>query len=289
MTTPLTDARPEIPDNLGQGTKATLSACADFDVEACCRYTRSRQTREGGFCFYAYPQWGVEEPNAPDTHAAVGIFRPLGLQTPDRERCAAWLIAQQDASGGFQTAVIAYAVLKALGLLGVQPRRCPRRYLRETAERLHIADRSPRNRDGWLVSALHCIELWKCFDIAVTAPMRKGVASALNRLQGGEGGFGVQPAGNLPETAAALKLSMEVGLPVGDEVLAYAQRCERAPLGFNSRHMRSAAAWKLSSSDCKCCVISGSSHNAPRRFATSLGPAKLPWEVSGERPERSPD
>ena len=45
-----------------------------IDAEACYRYTLSRQTEEGGFCFYAYPEWRVAEPNALDTQAAVAIL-----------------------------------------------------------------------------------------------------------------------------------------------------------------------------------------------------------------------
>jgi hypothetical protein len=53
------------------------------DVKACHSCVAGRQTREGGFCYYAHSEWGVEEPNAPDTHAAIAIFRILGLAVPD--------------------------------------------------------------------------------------------------------------------------------------------------------------------------------------------------------------
>ena len=232
MTMPPVGAHSGIPAPVPGGGEAAHSAWADFDVEACYRYVCSRQTSEGGFCFYAYPQWGVEDPNAPDTCAAVQIFGLLGAPTPAADKCIAWLAAQQDAAGGFQTAVIGHAALKALRLLRAEPRRSPQQFLCKIAEGLHIAAPNLQNRDGWLVSALRCIELWRCHDMAVTAPMRAGIASALKRLRRVDGGFGA-PASNLLETATALTLATAVGLSVDADVLAYARRCEGGPLGFN--------------------------------------------------------
>lgn len=125
-----------------------------IDIEACYRYTLGCQTGEGGFCFYAYPQWGIEEPNTPDTLAAVAILGVLCRPVPNVKQCTTWLRAQQDSFGGYSTLVIGYATLKALQLLGAEPLRDPHRFLHETAGVLRLADPSGRDLNGWVSSAL---------------------------------------------------------------------------------------------------------------------------------------
>jgi hypothetical protein len=215
--------------------QVTLSAGSRFDaidVEACYRYTLGCQTSRGGFCFYAYPQWGVEDPNTLDTYAAVAMLRLLRRPVPEVEHCTTWLKAQQDALGGYSTLVIGYAALKALQLLGAEPLRDPRRFLHETAGMLRLTDPSGRGLTGWISSALRCIELWRDYGIAVSEQIRFGGAAALGRLHGADGGYGA-PGSSLPETAAAVALATALGLPVGPEALAYARQCEGEPYGFN--------------------------------------------------------
>jgi len=203
-----------------------------IDVESCYRYTLGCQAIQGGFAFYACPEWGVEQPNAPDTYAALEILRLLGRGVPEREHCKAWLKAQQDIFGGYPTLVIGYAALKALRLLKSEPLRDPRPFLRRTAEILRLADPPGEKRAGWLAGALRCAELWQAYQMDVTEPMRDGIGTALGRLRGEDGGYGA-PGQNLPETAAALDLASALGMPIDYEVLAYARRCEQGPSGFN--------------------------------------------------------
>jgi hypothetical protein len=42
-------------------------------------------TPHGGYCFYRTPEWGVEEPNAPDTLAALASLRIVGVDPPELE------------------------------------------------------------------------------------------------------------------------------------------------------------------------------------------------------------
>lgn len=42
-----------------------------LDKDGIFRYVLSRQTPKGGYSYYRTPAWGVEEPNAPDTLAAL--------------------------------------------------------------------------------------------------------------------------------------------------------------------------------------------------------------------------
>jgi hypothetical protein len=203
-----------------------------IDVEACRRYVLGCQTSQGGFCFYAYPEWGVEEPNAPDTYAALAILGLLNSPVPRAEQCQAWLEAEQDPSGGYPTLVIGYAALKALRVLGAEPQRDPRPFLQEMANRLGLADASAPKRSGWLIAARRCIELWQAHGIIMAAPLREGIGAALDSLRGVDGGYGA-PGSNLSETAAALTLATAADLPVGQDILAYARRCEGTPYGFN--------------------------------------------------------
>jgi hypothetical protein len=203
-----------------------------IDWEACYRYALRCQTSQGGFCFYAYPEWGIEEPNAPDTCAAVAIFGLLELPVPRAERCQAWLRALQDHSGGYPTLVIGYAALRGLQLLGAEPQRDPRRFLREMAEMLRLVNPSAERRAGWVAGARRCVELCSVHGIVITDRMRDAIGAALERLRQPDGGYGL-PGANLPETATALALATAAGLPAPRDVLAYAQRCEGAPYGFN--------------------------------------------------------
>jgi hypothetical protein len=203
-----------------------------IDVEACYRYTRSRQTRQGGFCFYMYRAWGVEEPNTPDTYAAVAILRLLDRAVPEVERCQAWLQAQQDATGGYPTLVIGSAALKALQLLGAQPLRDPRRFLQDQARILHLTDPAHLQFPGQLCSALRCLRLWQDYGLPATEPIRQALAVGLGRLRGDNGGYGA-PGANLLDTAVVVALATTLDLPVDRAGLAYARQCERPPYGFH--------------------------------------------------------
>jgi hypothetical protein len=216
-----------------KGTSVDRDARWDgIDVEACSSYTRSRQTRQGGFCFCMDRAWGVEEPNTPDTYAAVAIFRLLDRAVPEVERCWAWLQAQQDAAGGYPTLVIGFAALKALQLLGARPLRDPRRFLQDQARLLHLTDPAHLHFPGQLCSALRCLRLWQDYSLTVTEQMRAAIAVGLGQLRGDNGGYGA-PGANLLDTTAAVALAAILALPVDRAVLAYARQCERPPYGFH--------------------------------------------------------
>jgi len=232
---PIATRSPTVPSrDSSQARRTAVEFCAaTIDLAACRRYTLACQTSQGGFCFYAYPEWGVEEPNAPDTWAAVAILDLLNSPMPRAAQCRAWLAAEQDTSGGYPTLVIGHAVLRALRLLGAEPRRDPRPFLVEMARRLGLADPSRMAFSEWLVAARDCIELWQSYAIAISERERVGIGAALARLRHADGGFGA-PASNLPETAAAVTLTAAAGLPVDPKALAYVRRCEGGPYGFNT-------------------------------------------------------
>ena len=206
-------------------------AAGEIDAEACYRYTVEHQTSQGGFCFYAYRPWGVEEPNAPDTCAATAILGLMERPLPNRERCIAWLRGQQEEDGGYSTFVIGHAALKALRQLGSGPVRNPRPFLTRVAADLGLANVAAEPT-RWVSGALRCIELWSDWSLMPGEPMRARIATMLGRLRVGDGGFGASGS-SLTETAAAVALDDALGLEVGRDVLAYVGRCERPPFGFN--------------------------------------------------------
>ena len=203
-----------------------------IDVEACYRYTVAHQTSEGGFCFYAYRPWGVEEPNAPDTRAAVAILALMEKPVPERERCLAWLRAQQEQDGGYSTLIIGHAVLKALRQLGSGPALNPRSFLDRTAASLGLTEPGAKPT-RWISGALKCVELRSDWGLAPGAQIRTSIATMLGRLRTGDGGYGASGS-SLPETAAAVALSDALGLGAGrEDVMAYVRQCERPPFGLN--------------------------------------------------------
>ena len=203
-----------------------------IDLEACYRYTLSRRTRSGGFSFYRHPEWGVEEPNAPDTCAAVEIVAALGQAMPDARGCIAWLQGQQGNSGDFETWTIGHAVLKALRHLGGEPERDPSAFLLECAERLRVSAAKAKDQPGWLLQAARCAELFKILELEIPTALGETLPGALASLQHADGGYGAAGSG-LPESALALALSLEIDVPVPGELLSFARRCEGPPHGFN--------------------------------------------------------
>jgi hypothetical protein len=202
-----------------------------IDVESCHSYVAGRQTRAGGFCYYAHPEWGVEEPNTPDTHAAIAIFRILGLAVPNVTKCLNWLGEQQHPDGSYATLVIGYSALKALRLLAAEPRKDPGQFIKMWRDILRHADDKTAMPSGWFADTLRWIELCQDHDILPPAGTRDEIAAALDRSRDEDSGFG-SPGANLPDTAVALELSARLGFTLGDEPLLFVRRCESRPFGL---------------------------------------------------------
>jgi hypothetical protein len=86
----------------------------------------SRQTPEGGYFYYRVPEWGVEEPNAPDTYAALVSLRLLAVPLPACDRTIQRLRSLRLTCGGYPTLTIDRSALCALEMTGSQPLRLPR-------------------------------------------------------------------------------------------------------------------------------------------------------------------
>lgn len=141
-------------------TPSVRSALPDFiDAGGCRRYIHSRQTPQGGFCFYRYPSWGVEEPNAPDTWAALASLALLDETPRHAQLITKWLREQQDGNGGFPTLIIAEAVLEALRLLDAMPVVEPQDYLSRQASRMASAYTDTMDPAAWLGSVHRYVRL----------------------------------------------------------------------------------------------------------------------------------
>ena len=202
-----------------------------IDFDGCCQYVLSRQCQQGGFCFYAYQAWGVEEPNAPDTHAAVAALGLLGRPLPRASECVAWLQEQQEADGSYSTLVIGYAAIKALHLLGDEPRDDPRPFLRRLIESERLDNPTGLEFAGWLSGSVKCIELLRDHGLPLPDGLREAIRTALSDRRQDDGGMG-EPAANLVDTAHAATLASLLELPLDRRALDYAYRCRNNPIAF---------------------------------------------------------
>ena len=134
------------------------SSTVCLDREAAGRYVLSRRTPLGGYSFYRTPEWGVEEPNAPDTLAALECLQMLDWPIPEPAATVAWLRGLQNDDGGYPTLTIGWAALRALALLGAAPDRSPAAWLDEHEEAL-ARPIGARDWQGTLREALHVAEL----------------------------------------------------------------------------------------------------------------------------------
>lgn len=142
-----------------------------LDREAAGRYVLSRLTPGGGSS-HRTPQWGVEEPDAPDTLAALESLRILGLGIPEPEATGRWLASQQSVDGDYPTLTIGWVVLRSLALLDITPLLSPAAWLGERAAALAPPGGGARERRGALRDALHLLELFELPRVVGTPPTR---------------------------------------------------------------------------------------------------------------------
>lgn len=207
-----------------------------FDREAMASYVLSRRTSEGGYCFYRTPAWGVEEPNAPDTLAALESLGLLGIEPPEPGATGDYLRSLQEADGGFPTLTIGWAVLRCLCTLSLQPRAEPHRWLASVWAALLA--RSPQGEDArrWpaaIKDALRLVEARRAAGTEIGMDGRGRLAELLDAAGDPEGGW-ARHAADLETTGVAIRLIRLGGLSLASlgragELL---DRCEDPVLGL---------------------------------------------------------
>lgn len=204
----------------------------DLDYAAVGRYVLGRRTSDGGYCFYRTPEWGVEEPNAPDTLAAVESLGLLGIDIPAARQTGDWLRGLQDDRGGFPTLTIGWAALRTLDVLTVEPTFAPDRWLRSRVEAFFGFDR-PRDWRAAIKDALHLCELMRLRHSTVRGSERDHVVGLIDRARAPDGGWAA-PGTDLETTAFAVHLACLVDPhwdpdpPLG----RFLDRCEDEQLGL---------------------------------------------------------
>lgn len=203
---------------------------SDIDIQGVRRYIFDRQTPQGGFCFYRYGPWHVEEPNAGDTWAAVAALDVLGEPVPNRERTVAWLLDQQGDDGGYTSFPIADASLSALHKLGADPRFDPRGYLERQAYRFSVPDLTRRDVQAWLRNIRRYLVLSSVFSLS-TEVLRASVPSLLAEYRHPSGGYGT-PAASVTTTWRCVDVLLRFGFTPPADSLEFLRRCEHAELGI---------------------------------------------------------
>jgi Prenyltransferase and squalene oxidase repeat len=203
-----------------------------FGRAAIRRYVLGRRTPEGGYCFYRTPQWAVEEPNAPDTLAALKSLKLLDADIPLPQQTGDWLRGLQDESGGYPTLTIGWAALRALDVLTVEPKFSPDQWL---GVRLRaFCDRDgPRDWRAAIVDAVHLCELMRLRHSMLGGSARDSMAGLLDVARAADGGW-ASPGADLETTAMGLRLAQLLNphWQPDPHLVTFLGRCEDELLGL---------------------------------------------------------
>ncbi|MHB1818458.1 MAG: hypothetical protein ACYCO9_10550 [Streptosporangiaceae bacterium] len=214
-------------------TPAATAARPDLDREAITRYVLGRRTPEGGYSFYRTPAWGVEEPNGPDTLAALESLRLLGVGVPDLAATAGYLRSLADSDGGYPSLTIGWAALRGLDVLGTGPARPPAAWLGGWAKKL-LMDRAERSDwAGAVRDAARLSELVQLGAAQLSPADWAALGGLLEGARATDGGW-ARPGPDLETTAIAARLGMLAGFaPHDDRLLAgFLHSCSDPVLGL---------------------------------------------------------
>ncbi|MDA8290067.1 MAG: hypothetical protein M0Z33_00050, partial [Actinomycetota bacterium] len=186
-----------------------------LDTVAATRYVLGRRTASAGYSFYRTPEWGVDEPSAPDTLAAVESLRILRTEPPGAEATVAWLRGLQEDDGSYPTLTIAWAAIRALVLLGASPARPVGEYL-ERVSRPVLARRSSADWTSALRDAARVMELAGLGYAPLGASGSWSCAELLGAARDPRGGW-ASPGADVVSTAHALRIAALAGFDVLEE------------------------------------------------------------------------
>ncbi|HTY30921.1 prenyltransferase/squalene oxidase repeat-containing protein [Mycobacterium sp.] len=256
-----------------------------LDRQAALRYVLSRHTPEGGYCFYRTPKWGVEEPNAPDTLAALESLRLLGVEPPKPERTERFLRRLQDEDGDFPTLTIGWAALRGLDALDAKPSRSPMVWI---WRRVNVLLQRPAARDwtGAVTDLAHAGDLFRVTGAELDSPTREAFARMLEAARDPQGGWS-RTGADLETTAVALHLLTQLGLQLGADarsgVEALFARSQDRTLGLClGTHARAVSAGSLWGGLTICRML-GLRLAYPDAAATSLALLQRPDGGLGQR------
>jgi hypothetical protein len=203
-----------------------------LDRAAIRRYVLGRRTPDGGYCFYRTPQWAVEEPNAPDTLAALESLKLLDADIPVPQQTGDWLRGLQDDRGGYPTLTIGWAALRALDLLTVEPKFSPDQWLHGRLEAFCDCD-GPRDWRAAIVDATHLCELIHLRHSVLSGSECDSMAGLLNAARAADGGW-ASPGADLETTAMGLGLAQLVNSHWQSDphLVTFLGRCEDELLGL---------------------------------------------------------
>lgn len=216
-------------------TTTTTTATTIIDCAAAARYVLSRQTPEGGYSFYRTPEWRVEEPNAPDTLAALESLRLLGIDAPEPRSTLKWLVDLQYEDGGYPTLTIGWAALRALARLESAPARSPMPWLHTWMERAGQLDQRDPDWRGALLGASRIVGLFQLLGEAPSAGEREGVAGLLDVVRDRASGGFVLQGPDLEATAAGLGVAefLGVGRQLLGGIVDFVCYCEDPVVGLS--------------------------------------------------------
>ncbi|MDD3760455.1 MAG: hypothetical protein PHO57_06445 [Acidithiobacillus sp.] len=203
-----------------------------FDNAAALHYIHSRRCPQGGYSFYRTPEWGVEEPNAPDTFFALASLQLLGVEPLEVVRTEDWLSDLQSADGSWPTLTIGWAADAALALLERGPRHDPRAWLETLLQqRMQMGD-GKRDWRGTLSSLLRLTQLLRRHAPDLLTSGQEQLERLLTASRCASGAWSV-PEGDLETSGTALQLAQTVGLDIDHQALAaWWRRCEDPHLGL---------------------------------------------------------
>jgi hypothetical protein len=209
-------------------------------------YIRSRQSDNGGFCFYRTDY--VDEPNLHDTYYAVAALKLLGAEVARKDRLVQFV-------DGFPLWGLNYLYHYAftLDLLGQD-----RIIDKDRLARIHSltiaapqALRSGQTR-AWLEDALMTLQLRRRFAEIAEYPE---VAHLINSLNRG-GGYGAKP--NLWDTYLSLSILEALGkYQPKEETLRFVEEQQVPSLGFALSEDSLMANLEVLHAGVKCCALLG--------------------------------
>ena len=187
-----------------------------LDRRGAVRYLLGRATPEGGYSFYRTPEWGVEEPNAPDTLAALRSLQLLGVDPPDPTGTADFLRSLQDEAGGYPSLPIGCAALLGLEALGADPTRSPVEWMWRQID-VSLRRRRARDWSGALTRLSSAVALLDVTGAELDTPRRWALMQDVDEAKDPGGGW-ARPGADLATTAVALRLTSWLGLDLDELV-----------------------------------------------------------------------